>query len=103
MNKVKLKMKHARLFGFCSVLAQSLEYGIGGLDFNKKLAYIILRKLYQKLRNKMEDGHKKEYTYTLTDQEALALFVFYGIPNEVISFRGSIMHEVNSKVHQKYA
>lgn len=74
-------------------------------NFEAKLMLAVLSGIYRQLHKKSVDK-KKKYTVLLSEQEALAFWIFFNkqhiIPNEAV-YEANLIDFMCNRIHQKYA
>lgn len=102
---MKLKITSSQ---FSSLL--NLFHSLCGIDvlppksFEGKLLLAILSGIYKQLYKKAVDK-KKKYTVTLSEQEALAFFIFFKkqhiLPGDAV-YEANLLDTICNQIHQKY-
>lgn len=101
---MRIKTNHSRLMSVVLLLGQLLLINKPN-DIAEKLVYSLVEKLYKRILVKTITATRAGYTFTLSDQEALALFIFI---NQVDLLRSAYPYEANElqaisdQIHQEY-
>ena len=99
-----IKSTHSQLTYITDLLAHLLDEN-KPQDLADKLVYGIVFKAFQKIRNKAEFPSRSGYRFTLTDQEALAMFVFLNqvdLKRDQYPYEANQLQLISDQIHQQF-
>lgn len=101
---MRIKTNQERLNGAVLLLGTLLEHN-KPQDISEKLIHGMVFKVYQKIRNKAEMPGKNGYSFSLSDQDALALFIFINQTDLMVDFypyEALHLESIANEIHKKY-
>lgn len=101
---MKIKTNYTQLSGVVLLLDELLKIN-KPQDIAEKLVHGIVFKVFQKLRIKSETPGRSGYGITLSDQDALALFVFLNhvdLMTESYPFEAVLIQGISDEIHKNY-
>lgn len=106
---MKIKLTHTQFLTLFSIFKMLCGEGQGfspaPASFEARLMLAILHGIYKQLYKKAID-RKKKYTLILTEQEALAFWIFfskYDFLDDEAVFEKTLVQTLNNGIHQKFA
>lgn len=98
---MKLKLSHAQMMCLFNLLSKvpNEEHADAWYD---KLVQILVLRIYTKFR-KAECEVRIKYSIKLTEEEAIAFFLYYGGHEyPTTTFAGNMINSIRNTIHQKF-